>query len=294
MAATDPRNLRIGELSKRAGVSAELLRAWERRYELFSPARTESGYRLYSELDVDRAQRMRFHIDAGLSAAQAAAETGADFRATRAAAPEPSDPQSLGAGLWQALDELDDERTHAALDRLLASFGVETVLREVVLPHMRRLGERWERGEAMIAREHFASSLLRGRLLGLARGWGAGAGPHALLACVPGDQHDIGLICFGLALRGQGWRITFLGADTPLDTVLEAVEQLTPELVAVAASLHECADDARPGLERIAGLAPLALAGRGVDAKLAAAVGARHMSEDPLTAATIVARDQAG
>ncbi len=293
MATANPRNLRIGELSRRSGVSAELLRAWERRYQLFSPVRTGGGYRLYGEQDVDRALRMRFHIDAGLSAAEAAAETGTEFEAGLPTSSEPGrPPQVPGAELSQALDELDDAQAHAALDRLLATFGIETVLRDVVLPHMRRLGERWEQGEATIAREHFASSLLRGRLLGLARGWGAGAGPHALLACVPGDQHDIGLICFGLALREQGWRITFLGADTPLDTVLEVVEVLRPKLVAVAASLYERADDARPGLERIARLAPLALGGRGVDSKLAEAVGARHMSEDPLTAAGIAAQAQ--
>ena len=74
-------------------------------------------------------------------------------------------------------------------------------------------------GDASIAQEHFASALLRGRLLGLARGWGTGSGPLGLLACFPGDQHDLGLLCFGLALRGQGWRITFLGPDTPLATI---------------------------------------------------------------------------
>ena len=67
---------------------------------------------------------------------------------------------------------------HAALDRLLAELSLETVLREAVLPYLRELGERWERGDASIGQEHFATGVLRGRLLGLARGWGRGAGSH--------------------------------------------------------------------------------------------------------------------
>ena len=77
-------------------------------------------------------------------------------------------------------------------------------------PYLHELGERWAHAKASVAQEHFASVLPRA----LARDWGRGRGPHALLACVPGDQHDLGLICFGLALRAHGWRITYLGADT--------------------------------------------------------------------------------
>jgi hypothetical protein len=74
------------------------------------------------------------------------------------------------------------------LDGLLGTLSVEAVLAEVVLPYLHELGEAWERGEASVAQEHFASALLRGRLLGLARGWGGGSGPHALLACPPASS----------------------------------------------------------------------------------------------------------
>ena len=95
------------------------------------------------------------------------------------------------------------------------------MLREAVLPYLRELGDRWERGDASIGQEHFASAVLRGRLLGLARGWGRGGGAHALLACAPGDHYDLALTVFGLALRDRNWRITYLGPNTRLDTVTE-------------------------------------------------------------------------
>jgi methanogenic corrinoid protein MtbC1 len=188
-----------------------------------------------------------------------------------------------------ALDGFDDVAAHSVLDRLLGSYPLESVLRDGVLPYLHELGERWARAEVSVAQEHFASALLRGRLLALARGWGQGRGPQALLACVPGDQHDLGLICFGLALRAHGWRITYLGADTPLATLLETADLLQPALVVVSAAIPELAHDALGGLRQLACVAPLGLAGGGTDANIAETVGARWLNQDPVAAAASAA-----
>jgi MerR family transcriptional regulator, light-induced transcriptional regulator len=223
--------LRIGELSRRSGVSPDLLRAWERRYGLLRPSRSAGGLRLYSQDDLARVQAMQQHLAAGLAAAEAAA-----------AATSQTHPAETTNGTTSARDELDaallafDEgRSHAVLDALIARFSLDTVLSDVVLPYLHGLGERWERGEVSVAQEHFASALLRGRLLGLARGWGQGLGPTALLACAPGEQHDLGLIAFGLALRARGWRILYLGPDTPLDSLAETAEAAQPDIVVISA-----------------------------------------------------------
>ena len=141
--------------------------------------------------------------------------------------------------LADALDRFDEPRAQAILDRLLAVATVDTLLSDVVLPYLHELGERWARGDASVAQEHFASSVLRGRLLGLARGWGQGIGPAAVLACLPGEQHDLGLIAFGLALRARGWRIVYLGTDTPIETVEEVSRRLDPSLVVLIAVTDE-------------------------------------------------------
>ena len=284
-------HLRIGELSRRVGVSTELLRAWERRYGLLAPMRTAGGFRLYGEQDERRVRRMLRHLEAGISAAEGArlallerdVPPVGDVSETTPLAP-------IGGSLRAALDRFDDAGADAALDNLLATFALETVLRDAVLPYLHELGERWERGEVSIAQEHFASALLRGRLLGLARGWGSGGSPHALLACVPGDQHDLGLICFGLALRRHGWRITYLGPDTPLETVTETAQTMGPALVLLTATTAALAAAAGPGLATVARTAPLALAGPGIGQELADAVGARYLESDPVTAAAQVAQ----
>ena len=252
--------LRIGELSKRAGVTPELLRAWERRYGLLRPARSAGGLRLYSPADVERVALMQQHLAEGMAAAEAAAlavRDAVDEEAARTALR----PAAIRDELATALDAFDEPRAQAILDRLLALATVETLLAEVVVPYLQELGDRWKRGDASVAQEHFASSVLRGRLLGLARGWGLGLGPVAVLACLPGEQHDLGLIAFGLALRSQGWRIVYLGPDSPLDTVADVSHQLEPSLVVLNAVSRERVRPVLPQLRALARRHKLALGG---------------------------------
>jgi DNA-binding transcriptional MerR regulator len=252
--------LRIGELSKRAGITPELLRAWERRYGLLRPARSAGGLRLYSPADVERVALMQQHLAEGMAAAEAAAlavRDAVDEEAARTALR----PAAIRDELATALDAFDEPRAQAILDRLLALATVETLLAEVVVPYLQELGERWRRGDASVAQEHFASSVLRGRLLGLARGWGLGLGPVAVLACLPGEQHDLGLIAFGLALRSQGWRIVYLGPDSPLDTVADVSHQLEPSLVVLNAVSRERVRPVLPQLRALTRRHKLALGG---------------------------------
>lgn len=155
---------------------------------------------------------------------------------------------------------------------------------------MRALGERWERGEATIAQEHFASVLLRGRLLGLARGWDRGAGPRLLLACAPGEMHDLGTILFGLALRELGWRITYLGTDTPLDTLQSAARSLQPAAIVVTALVAQRIDAVRGELTTLAADSPVWLAGARIDRAFAQECGARLLEGDPVAAAAELAQ----
>jgi DNA-binding transcriptional MerR regulator/methylmalonyl-CoA mutase cobalamin-binding subunit len=254
---------RIGELSRRSGVSPELLRAWERRYDLLRPTRSPGGLRLYSARDLERVQTMQRHLARGLAAAEAAA---------LAAQPEPDAAEGASHApdareeLAAALEGFDEASAHAVVDSLLARMSLDAVLRDVVVPYLHDLGERWEHGEVSVAQEHFASSVLRGRLLGLARGWGRGLGPRVVLACAPGEQHDLGLIAFGLALRARGWRIVYLGTDTPLASVADAARACHPEFVVVSAVGRRVFGRHRSELEQLAAEHRLCLGGAGAAA----------------------------
>ena len=274
--------LRIGELARRTGVATDLLRAWERRYRLLEPRRTPAGYRLYSSDDVRRVARMRELLASGLSAAEAAREA---LAAPVAAGTATTAPATAGAELRSALEQLDDAAAHEAFDRLLAGFSVDTLLEHVLLPLLRELGDGWARGEITVAQEHFGSNVVRGRLLGLARGWDRGRGPRAVLACPPGERHDLGLLAFGLALREHGWRITFLGGDTPLDTLAETVRTLAPEALVLAVADPARLEPVTDGLQGLPGETTLWLGGAGAREL----PGGRLLDQSPVAAAATVA-----
>jgi DNA-binding transcriptional MerR regulator len=285
-----PPVLRIGELSRRLGVSDHVLRAWERRYGLLRPVRSAGGFRLYSEADVDRVRRMQAHLSQGLSAAEAARAAIDEDRP----GPNGRDIGDLvqhdgltGAlqALTLALDGFDEPTAHAVLDRLLSTLTVETVLRDVVLPYLHELGERWQQGTVSIAQEHFATNVIRGRLASLGRGWGHGHGPRAVLACVPGELHDLALLAFGIVLNRNGWRIEYFGANTPIGDLVRMAGVNRPDLVVLAATRPERFDGLAEDLTRLAGIAALALAGAGANRAVADAVGADLLTDDPVTAA---------
>ncbi|HEV8103974.1 MAG TPA: B12-binding domain-containing protein [Gaiellaceae bacterium] len=288
----DAVQLRIGALSRLVGVSPELLRAWEQRYGLLQPSRSAGGFRLYSNADEARVLAMQRHLETGLPAAEAARL--ALVETARRGADEASGGLArlgqLSAELRAALDEFDEPGAQTALDRLFAGFRLQTVLRDVVLPYLHELGLRWERGEASVAQEHFASNILRGRLLGLARGWADASGPRALLACAPGELHDLPLIGFGLTLAAHGWSITYLGPDTPIATIEETLRRREQTLVVISAMTAERFSAVQAELTGLARGFRLGLAGAGATSEVTAAVGAALMlADDPVTAAERIA-----
>jgi MerR family transcriptional regulator, light-induced transcriptional regulator len=277
---------RIGELSRRVGVTQDLLRAWERRYRLLEPVRTDAGYRLYTAGDERRVRRMQALFRDGLSAAEAA-------RAARIPDP-PAAPADSGAepsradALAAALVSMDEAAAQRELDAVFTELTLDTALREVVLPCRRRIGDGWARGEVSVAQEHFASQVLRGRLLGLARGWGRGEGTRLVLACPPGERHDLALLAFGIVLARRGWAPTFLGADSPIAAIGESVTRTGAAGAVVAATSPERFSDAAAELAALARSTKLYLAGPGADDQLTARLGAHRLDGDPVTAADTI------
>jgi MerR family transcriptional regulator, light-induced transcriptional regulator len=296
--------VQIGDLARRVGVRVDTLRAWERRYGLLNPHRSTGGFRLYSSEDEAVVRGMISEIDRGFPPAQAAklalarAESGVGRGGGSASAVEPStttppaDVTHLAAmrtELYRAIVRFDGGRAHELLDELFAEFTLNAVLRDVLLPCLQQIGDGWADGDVTVAEEHFASQLIRDRLLGLARAWDQGRGPRALLACPAGERHDIGLICFGLVLSRSGWRITFLGPDTPVTALAEAVAAVSPDLIVLAASLEERFTAITESLHALAADTDLVLAGPGASPDVARATGATLLDDGPVSAAQQIA-----
>lgn len=271
-----PERLRIGELSRRTGVSIERIRIWERRYGVLAPARSPGGFRLYSERDVHILRTMRALVDAGVPASEAARRVHAG--ATSASPPDESQGpllDTLRQRLRERLDAWDEAGAQLVLDELYAAFDIETALSAVFLPYLFELGERWSRGEVTVAHEHFASAVLRGRLLSLARGWDRGLGPHLLLACVPGEQHDLPLVIFGVLARRRGWRVTLLGADTPVRSIEAARTSRGRAATVLASTTRDGFLNVASDVRALGRGGPVAIGGRGASEEVAARLSVR-------------------
>ena len=184
-----------------------------------------------------------------------------------------------------ALARFDETSAQRTLERLFVAFTPTTVARDVLLPYMHELGEQWSTGRVTVAEEHFATNFFQARLYALARGWDRGLGPRALLACAPGEQHSFALVVFGIALHELGWRITYLGADTPIDALAEVAEVVHPEVTVVSAAMRQRLAGHTKPLSSFRERWSLALGGPGITTRLVEQTGALHLDEDPVTAA---------
>jgi DNA-binding transcriptional MerR regulator/methylmalonyl-CoA mutase cobalamin-binding subunit len=272
---------RIKEFAAIVGVPEASLRAWERRYALLEPDRSSGGFRLYSRADERRIRAMQAHMARGIAPAQAASLALAESADSIV---PPRSPAALIDALIAAAEAFDATRFDTLLDAAFA-LGQLTAIRDVVLPTLVEVGARWASSEITVGHEHFASHLVERRLLTLAQGWEAGRGPLALLACPSGERHTLGLVCFGLVLADRGWRIAYLGADTPIDQVHDVSAQMGPDAVVL------CVRDPRHLLANADAIAALAarqhtvLAGDGASAELSQRLGAHHAPGDPVDTA---------
>lgn len=243
---SDPRAvLRIGEVSRRTGVAVPTLRAWERRYGLLDPERTEGGHRLYREVDVERVRAMARLLEGGWSAAAAAREVVRSPATVTHLRPVPGSG-SAAARLVEQLAASVDVFDAAAADRLaddvLARFDIPAALDEVFLPVLRHVGDGWRDDPRVIAREHFATNTLRPRLQRLLRTGARTSGGSVLAAAPEHEEHDLGLLAGAAVAADAGWRVHYLGPRTPLAALHRAAAELDPDVVLVGALFREHAE----------------------------------------------------
>jgi hypothetical protein len=244
--------MRIGEVSARTGVGTATLRAWERRYGLLRPVRTQGGHRSYTEEDVARVRAVAAVVAQGKRVSSAAREVLAPPADISEAAEE------ARCRLWAAFDAFDEEATSVALSHATATLSTPAVFDEVFVPTLRRLGAEWRESPRNIAREHFASAHLRAHLVELLPAE-TGGGRSCLAFCPEGEQHEIGLLMAVIVLAAGGGPQIFLGARTPVASVVTLLNELQPRLVLVSAARRRLAvrflETWRPprGCETVAG-----------------------------------------
>lgn len=210
--------LPIRTVASLTGVNPVTLRAWERRYNLVTPHRTPKGHRLYSRENVELIKQILDFLDQGFSISQvkpllehapaeistAPAETGDAWR-------------NYQQAILKAIETFDERAMDDVYNDILSLYPADTVSQRLTTPVLRILGEHWQDSDSGIAQEHFFSVYLRNKLGARIHHLNQRAsGPLLLLACLPGEFHETGLLFFSLASADHGYRVLVLGANTPL------------------------------------------------------------------------------
>ncbi len=234
----------LGVASRLTGLSAEVLRAWERRYGAVLPPRTPGGTRRYRAQDLERLRLLKAAVDAGHRIGEVARLEDAELarRASR-------DRKAADLPLEGVLAALDDYRG-AEVQRLLAiqlsALGPIFFATEFALPLVREIGARWASGRMTVASEHLASGVLRS-IFGSALQPSASSlmGPRIVFATPTGERHELGLQMAALTAMGAGAAPIYLGADLPVEEMLHAVERTRASVLALSLVTIDSADAER-------------------------------------------------
>jgi MerR family transcriptional regulator, light-induced transcriptional regulator len=226
----------IRTVANLTGVNAITLRAWERRYGLIKPARSEGGQRFYRLQEIDLIHRIVALLDKGIPISRVAlalADTTGPQNRTRASAWDEYVEHMIGA-----MRRFDEDEIEEIYNSALALHPMETVTARLLLPLLRELGRRWETGQGSVAEEHFFSVYLRNKLGARFHHRNrAGPGPRLLVACFPGEYHELGLLMFSLLAGDRGMRVVMLAANTPLHELPAAAKRGRCDAIVLSATV---------------------------------------------------------
>jgi DNA-binding transcriptional MerR regulator len=204
------------------GVNAITIRAWERRYGLITPQRTPKGHRLYTHRDVERIKHIVELLKQGISVGHVKPllDQVPDEASTQPATDNGDTWKDYQDRMLNAIELFNEPALDKIYNDALSLYPIDIVNQRLTTPLLRLLGERWNLREAGIAEEHFFTVYLRNKLgTRLHHMNQLGSGPMLLLACLPGELHELGLLFFALSAVSNGYRVLILGANTPLQQI---------------------------------------------------------------------------
>ena len=245
----------IKVVARRTGLSAHVIRIWEKRYGAVQPERTGTNRRLYSEEQIERLSLLRDITQAGHSIGHVAKlplsklkglateATGAHNQSTHSRTRTTATPTCLEECV-EAVKTLNSRALEESLKRAAIALGSQGLLQRVIAPLAQTIGELWRDGTITAAHEHFASAVIRIFLGHAAKPFaGAEEAPVVVVATPSGQLHELGALLVGAAAANLGWHVTYLGASLPAAEIVGAARQNRARVVAL--SLVYPDDDSR-------------------------------------------------
>jgi DNA-binding transcriptional MerR regulator/methylmalonyl-CoA mutase cobalamin-binding subunit len=230
----------------RTGLSAHVIRIWEKRYGAVEPERTDTNRRLYSREQIERLTLLRGLTQAGQSIRHVAKLPTMKLRqlatelvdANRRAVPALTRVPGTGSFFepcMAAVKTLDSPALDEALKRAATGLGAQGLLQRVVAPLAQTIGDLWRDGTLTAAHEHFASSAIRVFLGQAAKPFGGTENAPLLLVATPAGQiHELGALIVGAMAANLGWHVTYLGASLPAAEIAGAAMQSRARAVALS------------------------------------------------------------
>lgn len=231
-------------LSEKTGVPSATIRAWERRYNILPAQRTASGHRHYNEDDAVYVSHLVACMDQGMTISKAIREVDNQLQQGRTLTAQVRNTQS---SQWQyyvdemllAVAQFNSERLNQTYQQAMALFAVDVVTEKVLCPTLVRLGQRWQERSAGIAEEHFFSAYLRNKIGARLHHHRSSNGTVIVMACVPGERHELGLLLFALYAQSKDYQVVYLGADLPLDQLVSVVTQTKASAVVLSSTADQ-------------------------------------------------------
>ncbi len=227
-------------------VPPDTFRAWERRYGVPRPQRTQGGHRLYSERDITIIRWLRDRTAEGMNISHAVLLLSNVIEDEDAVVlPDPTTTRSfphMVAELAKSLTAFDSVTAERVMSEAFSLHQFEHVLIEIIQPTMVEIGELWHNGKINIASEHYATEFFRRKLSSLINIFESVAMHETIIvACAPTELHDLGILYASLFLLRRGYRVVYLGARVPKSDLLEAIAKVNPAMVLLSATTVEAA-----------------------------------------------------
>jgi DNA-binding transcriptional MerR regulator/methylmalonyl-CoA mutase cobalamin-binding subunit len=247
----------LGVVCRRTGLKPDRLRAWERRYGVVQPQRSEGNQRLYSEANIERLLLLRQATDAGHRIANIAdLETDGlrdlvmeDSVASMVPPVGSTAGERAKAGGFvrsslAAIQQLDIGKLEATLKAGSEELPSPAFLQELLVPLLHRVGDLWADGGLRAVHEHAATAVVRRFVDGLHRAYEAlPDAPGIVLTTPAGQLHEIGALLASAAAAGDGWDVTYLGPNLPAEEIALVARQKASDAVGLSILYPDAAED---------------------------------------------------
>ena len=239
----------IKVVSQMTGLSVHVIRAWEKRYNVVEPDRSDTNRRLYSEDEIEKLKLLNEAVHKGHNIGSIANLSSSELKSLLSPGKPHVDPQSenpvsggskksvkeIIQNSVEAIKEYDAHKLEAILLNASTQLTQPVLIEELIVPLVYEVGDLWHSGEIRVANEHLASSVVRSFLFNLLESYSVGESAPVLVSATPrGQEHELGALIAGVVAASSGWKVIYLGSSLPAEEIAAVVSHLKARVVALS------------------------------------------------------------